>query len=89
MPALHDTCMTQHRLQHSGRLPRYLAEQRGPASGATETMQQIDTVVELTSGDFAQAYATQNRGTTKNLLGTGGTEGRHFFVMKWVGPAVP
>jgi hypothetical protein len=68
---------------------RYLAEQRGPASGSTQTMQQIDTIVELAAGHYVQAYVFQNSGTDKSLLGTATIEGRNFFAIKWIGPAVP
>jgi hypothetical protein len=61
-----------------------LAAQQSAASPTTATIQNVSTLAQLNQGDYVQAVAWQDSGSSLNLFAL--TDPRNFFAMSWIGP---
>jgi hypothetical protein len=61
-----------------------LAAQQSAASPTTATIQNVSTLAHLNQGDYVQAVAWQDSGSSLNLFAL--TDPRNFFAMSWIGP---
>ena len=66
-------------------LVSFASEQGPAATGPTETIQNVASLVRLTQGQHVEVALHQNSGSERSLFG-GAADERNFFAMNWVGP---